>query len=119
MATRYAAIPAVPQGNLSGGATIVLVTALKENVELLTGTRGEEDLASKAVAIDQIKLNTLGNQDALAVNAKGIGYTISGQKVPDYDDYIKLLNDVQILMNDLFATREALDTLISQLKGRA
>ena len=45
--------------------------------------------------------------------------TISGQKVPDYDDYIKLLNDVQVLMNDLFATREALDTLIAQLKGRA
>ena len=118
MATRYAAVPAVPQGQLSGGATIVLVTALKENVELLCGTRGEDDLASKAVAIDQVKLNTLSNQDALAVNAKGTGNTISGTNVPNYDHYVKLINDVQTLMNDVFATREALNTLIAQLKGR-
>ena len=59
MATRYAAIPAVPQGNLTGASTVVLVTALKENVELLTGTRGEEDLASKAIAIDQIQIASL------------------------------------------------------------
>ena len=119
MATRYAAIPAIPQGNLTGASTIVLITALKENVELLTGTRGEEDLASKAVAIDQIKLSTLGNQDALAVNAKGLGNSISGTNAPDYDDYVKLVNDVQTLMNDMFATREALNTLIAQLQGKA
>ena len=119
MATRYAAIPAVPQGNLTGASTIVLVTALKENVELLTGTRGEEDLASKAIAIDQVRINTLGRQDAVAVNAKGLGNTISGTNVPNYDDYVKLINDVQTLMNDLIATREPFDTLLLQLKGRA
>ena len=119
MATRYAAIPAIPQGNLTGASTIVLITALKENVELLTGTRGEDDLASKAVAIDQIKQNALGRQDAVAVNAKGLGVTISGTNVPNYDDYVKLVNDVQTLMNDLFATREAIDTLLAQLKGKA
>jgi len=118
MATRYAAIPAVPQGQISGANQVVLITALKENVELLTGTRGEDDLASKAVAIDQVKLNTLGNQDALAVNAKGTGNTISGTSVPNYDDYVKLVNDVQILMNDVLETRQALNTLIAQLKGK-
>ena len=30
MATRYAAIPAIPQGNLTGASTIVLITALKD-----------------------------------------------------------------------------------------
>lgn len=119
MATRYAAIPAVPQGQLSGAATVVLITALKENVELLTGTRGEDDLASKAVAIDQIRQNVLDRQNMAQVAAKGVGYTISSQQVADFNDFVKLINDVQILANDLSETRNALNALIAQLKGQA
>lgn len=117
MATRYAAVPAVPQGQLSAGATIVLITALKENVELLTGTRGESDLASKAVAVDQIKVNPLGRQDMVQVSAQGLGFTVSSQQLASYDDYVKLVNDVQVLANDLFRTREAFDLLLSQMKA--
>ena len=119
MATRYAAIPAVPQGQLSGAATVVLITALKENVELLTGTRGEEDLASKAVAIAQVRQNTLDRQNMVQVSARGTGFTISSQEVADYNDCVKLVNDVQILANDLAETRTALNTLLAQLKGQA
>ena len=50
---------------------------------------------------------------------KVLGILFQVQNVPNYDDYVKLINDVQTLMNDLIATREAFDTLLLQLKGRA
>ena len=117
MATRYAAIPAVPQGQLSGAATIILISSLKENVELLTGTRGEEDNASKAIPVDQIRISTLPVQIMSQVSAKGTGHTISNVNVADLDDVGKLINDVQLLANDVLQTRNALNALIAQLKG--
>ena len=45
---RFTAIPAVPQGGITDWQS-VLITTVKENVELLTGLRGEADLASKAI----------------------------------------------------------------------
>jgi len=117
MATRYAAIPAVPQGQLSGAATIILISSLKENVELLTGTRGEEDNASKAIPIDQIQIASLPVQIMQQVSAKGEGFTISSQQVAGLDDFGRLINDVQLLANDVAQTRNALNALIAQLKG--
>jgi len=119
MATRYTSIPAVPQGQLSGAATIILISALKENVELLTAQRGESDFASKAIAIDQISVNFLDTQDMQQVSSNGLGYTISGNKVADFDDYIKLIQDTQTLANDLRDTRDRLNLLIAQLQLKA
>ena len=117
MSTRYAAIPAVPQGQLSGAATVVLISSLKENVELLTGTRGEDDNASKAIAVSQVQQSTLGVQNMLQVSAQGQGFTVSGQQLASFSDFVKLINDVQILANDLAETRTALNNLLGQLKG--
>ena len=117
MATRFAAIPAVPQGSLTGASTVVLISSLKENVELLTGTRGEEDNASKALTFDQIKQQPIGEQSLFEVTAKGEGFTISNEQLAGLDDFGRLINDVQVLANDLAETRQALNNLIAQLNG--
>ena len=83
MATRYAAIPAVPQTQLTGPATVILITALKENVELLTGTRGEEDLASKAVAIDMS-----------AINAELTKQDYKNKRAAEYPSVVDQLDDI-------------------------
>jgi hypothetical protein len=113
---RFTAIPAVPQGGLTDWQTI-LISAVKENVELLTGTRGEADLISKAVTQGQVTLQTMPKQDMQQITAKGAGFTISGQEVVSLEDYGKLLTDVQTLANDLAYTRAVLNVLIQQIKG--
>ena len=50
IANRFTSVPAVPQGGFTDYQT-VLIGAVKENVELLTGLRGEVDTASKAVTL--------------------------------------------------------------------
>lgn len=113
---RFTAVPAVPQGGLSDWQTI-LIGAVKENVELLTGLRGEIDLASKAVTQGQVTVLTMSDQDMRQISAKGAGFTISGQQVVSLEDYGKLLTDVQTLANDLAYTRAVLNALIKQVRG--
>jgi len=113
---RFTAIPAVPQGGITDWQS-VLISSVKENVELLTGLRGETDLASKAVTLGQITVNPMTAQNMQQVSAKGAGFTISGQEVAGLDDYGKLITDVQTLANDLAYTRSVLNALIRQIKG--
>jgi hypothetical protein len=113
---RFTAIPAVPQGGITDWQS-VLISSVKENVELLTGLRGEVDLASKAVTKGQITLELMGDQNMKQISAKGAGFTISGQEVAGLDDYGLLLTDVQTLANDLAYTRAVLNALIQQLRG--
>jgi hypothetical protein len=113
---RFTAIPAVPQGGITDWQS-VLISSVKENVELLTGLRGEADLASKAVTKGQITLELMGDQNMKQISAKGAGFTISGQEVAGLDDYGLLLTDVQTLANDLAYTRAVLNALIQQLRG--
>tara|TARA_R100001510_G_C7491322_1_gene99006 strand:+ start:87 stop:434 length:348 start_codon:yes stop_codon:yes gene_type:complete len=113
---RFTAIPAVPQGGITDWQSI-LITSVKENVELLTGLRGEADLSSKAVTKGQITLLEQSPQKMQQVSAKGTGFTISSQDVAGLDDYGLLLQDVQTLANDLAQTRLVLNILIKQLKG--
>ena len=112
---RFTTIPSVPQGGMTDWQTI-LISQVKENIELLTGQRNEADGASRAVTKGDITLLELPLQDMKQVSAKGTGYTISSQEVAGLDDYGKLINDVQTLANDLAYTRQALNLLIRQLK---
>jgi hypothetical protein len=89
---RFTAIPGVPQTNITDEQSL-LISTIKQNVELLAGIRGEE------------------------VSAKGEGFTISGQNVVSLEDYDKLRQDVQTLADDLAFTRAVLNALITQLKG--
>lgn len=113
---RFTAIPSVPTGNVTEWQGQIF-RALKEDVELLAGIRGEADLASKAVTRGQLRVNQTAQPTFSRVSATGKGYTISGQNVADLDDFGKLINDVQLLANDVATLRNVVNLLIAQLKG--
>tara|TARA_R110001592_G_scaffold250872_2_gene513499 strand:+ start:129 stop:482 length:354 start_codon:yes stop_codon:yes gene_type:complete len=116
MARRFVAVPEVPDGILDWEA--ILLAAQKENIELLCGTRGETDGASIAVVRGDITTENIGQQDLVSVTLSGDdGYNISSQDVASLNALRNLREDVQVLTNDLFRTRAALDFLIKNLKG--
>lgn len=114
--SRFTAVPSVPTGNMTEWQGQIL-RALKENVELLAGIRGEADSQSQAITKGQIGVKSTSAPTFSRVSATGKGYTISGQNVPDLDDYGKLINDVQLLANDVATLRNTVNALIAQLKG--
>ena len=121
VANRFTSVPAVPQGGFTDYQT-VLIGAVKENVELLTGLRGEVDTASKAVTQGQVTVNEMGQQKLQQTTAKGTGsvITISGTayELANLDDVRKLIVDVQTLAGDVAEMRATLNFLLRQLKGR-
>ena len=121
IANRFTSVPAVPQGGFTDYQT-VLIGAVKENVELLTGLRGEVDTASKAVTQGQITVSEMGQQRMQQVSAIGAGstITISGTSydLANLDDVSKLIIDVQTLAGDVAEMRATLNFLLRQLKGR-
>jgi hypothetical protein len=112
---RFSGIPTVPQSNVDE-ATAQLLNAMKQNLELLTGSRGEVDGASKALLRGTVTVSTVANPQLQSVSPRGAGFTIGGAQVPAYTDYIALLADFQRLANDVNAMRETLNALIGQLK---
>lgn len=115
MPGRFTAIPAVPTGLNEWQNQ--LTNAMKENVELLCGIRGETDRASQALVRSDIAVEEARDLNMRRVTAEGKGYTISGQQVADLDDYAKLILNVQELANDVAYLRSVLNALIVQLKG--
>jgi hypothetical protein len=114
--SRFSAIPNPPQSEMSGWQYYML-NALKENVELLTGARGEKDSASRAITKAAVTVRPVGTQSMRQVTAQGAAVNIEGAVVPDMTDYIELIKNVQELANDVAALRETLNTLINQLRG--
>ena len=124
MANRFTGIPAVPLDGLTDWQS-VLIGSMKEYVELLTGLRGEADVISKAVTQGQVTLAQLGEQNMRQVTAQGTGFEVTSQgtlnpgtNVPNLEDVIKLINDVQVLANDLAQTRAVINVLLKQLQGK-
>ena len=121
ISNRFTSVPAVPQGGFTDYQT-VLIGAVKENVELLTGLRGEVDTVSKAVTQGQVTVNEMGQQKLQQTSAKGTGsvITISGTsyELANLDDFRKLILDVQTLAGDVAEMRATLNFLLRQLKGR-
>ena len=121
IANRFTSVPAVPQGGFTDYQT-VLIGAVKENVELLTGLRGEVDTVSKAVTQGQVTVNEMGQQKLQQTSAKGTGsvITIDGTdyELANLDDFRKLILDVQTLSGDVAEMRATLNFLLRQLKGR-
>lgn len=113
---RYTAIPAVPLVGIEPWQS-QLLNALKENVELLTGARGETDSASVALNRARITVSAPAQQTMTRVSAQGGGVTLSGVSVPTLEDYTLLLGDVQRLANDVATLRSTVQLLISQLRG--
>jgi hypothetical protein len=114
--SRYTAVPAVPLVGIEEWQS-QLLNSLKENVELLTGTRGEADLASAAINRARLTVAVPPAQTMRQVNANGGGVTISGANVPILEDYNQLIVDVQRLANDVSNLRATVEVLITQLRG--
>lgn len=115
MPRRHVAVPEVPT-NIVDYQQVVL-SALKENVELLTGTRGESDLASMSIVRGDLTVEQVGQQDMGSINTTSNTSPPSLAQAASADMINDLRNDVQILANDLYYTRQALDLLIRNLKG--
>ena len=130
MATKYSAIPALPDAGVDQWQAFML-DSIKENIELLTGTRGEAGQDSKAITKAQLTVNSPPAQEMTNANAAGAGtavitgftingnaVTITGQaSVPVLDDYNLLVLNVQQLANDVAGLRATVEILIAQLKG--
>lgn len=92
--------------------------AVKQNMELLTGQRG--DSSSRALLSGQITLNPAPEVNMRQVTATGAGIAVNSGTttvVVTQTDYVKLIVDVQTLANDVAAIRAVLNALIEQLKG--
>jgi len=132
---RYTAVPAVPQTGVSEWQSQIL-NSLKENVELLTGTRGEPDLASAAINRSLLSVSPPEPQQMTRVSAQGNGINLptgfdinddgSGgyvvditdvAAVPLQTDYNDLVVDVQQLANDVARLRATVELLVTQLRG--
>jgi len=114
--TRFSAIPNPPQSDMTGWQYYML-NALKENVDLLTGARGEKDGASRAITKASVTITSVPAQTMRQVTAQGAGVNIEGAVVPALQDYVELLKNVQSLANDVASLRDTLNTLIGQLRG--
>lgn len=123
---RFSAIPDIPVSAAAEWQSQVL-EAMKQNVELLAGIRGESDRASKAVLQGAVKIKSLPEptyNKAYQMTVQGKGYSVSGVDVAGFKDYVKLINDVgslsadiQRLANDVNNLRDGLQILINQLRG--
>lgn len=109
----FSAIRDIPQTGLSEWEW-ALLSALKENLEVLMGQRQS---GVKAVTTDSISVVQQDVQQMKQITAQGAGYTISGSTVPSLDDYVKLMTNVQQLANDLASLQNVLNTLIGQLRS--
>jgi hypothetical protein len=108
---RFTGIPELPPSDIT-----FAVEAIKQNVELLTGGRGEPDRASQAVVKGDLDLAPVPEPDITALSAKGAGFEIQGQKLVSLDDYSKLLTDVQRLIVDVAQLNRYVNILVEQLK---
>ncbi len=123
---RFAAIPDVPV-NVGAQWEAQMLDAIKQNIELLAGLRGESDKASQAITKSAVRIRqtpapVFSRVDNLT--AKGEGFTISGVQVAGFTDYTRLIKDVnnlatnvQRLSIDVSNLRDTINILIRQLRG--
>lgn len=118
--SRFTGIPSIPEG-VAGEWQYTLLESMKENIELLTGLRGERDRSSKAVVKSDLTIRSTPRPVFSGVSASGSGFSItppnqSTIEVASLEDYQKLLSDVRLLSEDVRNLRAAVDLLITQLR---
>jgi len=113
---RFTAIPNIPQQGLTDWQFQTL-NAMKENLELLIGVRGNSAVSAAAITRGAITVSDAPTQTMQRVTAEGTGFTISGVTVPSLEDYGRLVTNVQQLANDVATLRNTVNALINQLKG--
>jgi len=111
----FSALPGVPQAGLNEWQFQFLNSA-KQNIEQLTGQSGSPSY--RAVLAGQISLIAVPEPNAKQVTISGSGYTISGTgTVPTLDDFVSLATTVQTLINDVATLNDAVNSLITQIRG--
>lgn len=113
---RFTGIPSLPQVGIEEWQYRFL-NAMKQNVELLMGTRGETDASSRALLKSSVTITGAPEPSLRSVSAVGSGFTVGGAQVPSLADYQALVSNVQSLTNDVATLRATVNTLINQLRS--
>ena len=115
---RFIATPNIPPGR---NDLTSLLSAIKQNIELLTGTSGESGLPSRALVRRDIAVEELGAQKFTGItNVSPFEYQLNSISSQDFASAVALAalrNDVQTLSNDVAVTRGTFDELIKNLGG--
>jgi hypothetical protein len=118
--TRFTPIPELPQTDVDPWL-VTFLSAIQENVELLTGFRREPGAASQAITRSAVTVTQPQTQNMTVVSTATGGYSIptgSGViQVPSLAAHTQALTDLQTLANDVASLHSSLSVLIAQLKG--
>ena len=109
---QFQGLPAIPNEKIPQWQYDIL-SALKENIEILMGQRGP----GRSVTNDTIGVQPQNFQLMTQISARRDNYLISGVYVPTLADYTKLLNDVQQLALDVAKIQDALNALLQNLRN--
>lgn len=110
---QYRAIPHVDTPALKDVGTLgEIVSALTENVEILTGQRGP----GRAITNDALGVKPQDNLTRTQIRTPLGGTTSAAGGVPTYTEYVNLATDVQQLITDVAKIQYALNTLISNME---
>lgn len=109
----FSPIRDVPQQGLNEWEA-ALLNALKENVEVMTGAR---QTGVHVITNDMIRVLPQDVQQMKQVTATGAGISISGTVVAEHGDYVKLINNVQMLANDVARLQAVVNALLTELRS--
>lgn len=95
------------------------LTVENAQVTVVTEVNLSIDFAAETFVLDLVTADVpLGTDYVKLINDLGNTRAgINGIRVPNLDDYARVLNDVQQLANDVASLRNTVDALINQLKG--
>lgn len=108
---QFQGMPAIPNDKIPQWQ-YDLLSAMKENIEILMGTRGP----GRAVTNDTVGVQPQRFQIMTQVSARGEFTTNAATGVPTIADYIRLLNDVQQLAADVAKIQDALNALLRNMR---
>jgi hypothetical protein len=113
MPRRFVGIPTLPTENVPPGQ-VVMLNAIKQNLEMLVGVRGNGGDAAVVRSDITIRMpaKTLNTTTAL-----GGALDIGGVQVAAAQDYAKLISDVRGVIAVVNQHHDIIEALIRQLKG--
>jgi hypothetical protein len=108
---RFANMGAIPNENIPQWQYDLLL-AMKENIEILMGTRGP----GRANTNDSIGVAPQEWQVMKQISARAEGTTNAAVGVPTFADYVRALNDLQQLAADVAKISQGLNVLLENLR---
>lgn len=109
---KFQGIPVVPNSGIEQWQ-VDFLNAIKEDLEIMMGVRGP----GRAVTNDTITVEPQAWQQMTQLSARGEFTTNAAVGVPTITDYIRLLNDMQQLTQDVATIQRALVALLQQMKA--